>query len=274
LIALGGGVVGDLAGFVASTYFRGMNFVTVPTTMMAMVDSSIGGKVAINFRKTINAIGNYYHPLVNIIDLDLIKFLPARDLNSGLAEVIKCAVIADRDLFDYMENNADKIKALSEEELLHVMGRAIEVKLAHVQDDVRESGKRLKLNYGHTLGHAIEASTDILDEVYRHGEGVAMGMVGAAFIAKEYFAHNDEILKKHQEILRRYNLPVCVEASKINFDPLQLVQDCLENVSKDKKKQGGQLRFILPQAIGDCQVYNDVNDKLVEEAFRYLIKGA
>ena len=273
LIALGGGVVGDLSGFVASTYYRGMNFVTVPTTMMAMIDSSIGGKVAINFRKTINAIGNYYHPLLNIIDFDFLPALQQRDLLSGLAEVIKCAVIADHGLFSYLNKYASKILERNENELLHAMSRAIEIKLDHVAHDVREAGKRLKLNYGHTMGHAIEASTDVIQEVYRHGEGVALGMIGAAFIAYKHLGQSPDILKQHEAILLRYNLPITVEAQELGFTARQLKSDCLENIYKDKKKHNGKLRFILPKALGDCGVYSDVADSLVKEAFDYLIKG-
>ncbi|MCL4418114.1 MAG: 3-dehydroquinate synthase, partial [Actinobacteria bacterium] len=212
LIAIGGGVIGDLAGFVASTYLRGMNFVQVPTTLTAMIDSSIGGKVAINFRKTVNAIGNYYHPLLNVIDLKFIDTLPERDFKAGLAEIIKCSIICDSELFSYINDNDDIIMKHEDDAIMKIFGRAIEIKLDHVRDDVKEQNKRLKLNYGHTLGHAIETSTGIFEEIYRHGEGVSLGMVGAAYIAKDYMHHNSDILHGHEEILKKYGLPIRVES--------------------------------------------------------------
>ena len=147
LIALGGGVIGDLAGFIASTWYRGMAFVHVPTTLMAMIDSSIGGKVAINYRETINAVGNYYHPIANFMDLNLIDSLSERDYVSGLAEVIKCAFIADNDFVDYLLKHKEQILKRSQEHLVYSMQRTIEIKVDHVHNDVREDGKRLLLNY-------------------------------------------------------------------------------------------------------------------------------
>jgi 3-dehydroquinate synthase len=272
MIAVGGGVIGDLAGFVASTYLRGMNLVHVPTTLTGMIDSSIGGKVAINFRKTVNAIGNYYHPILNIIDLHFINTLPERDFKSGLAEIIKCSIICDKELFDYLDTNSTEILNREESFLLKIFSRAIEIKLDHVKDDIKEQSKRLKLNYGHTLGHAIETSTGVFEEVYRHGEGVSIGMVGEAFIAKEYMNHHDGILYKHEEILQKYWLPIRVESNKIGFDRSKLLNECMRNVWKDKKKKGNKLRFILPVDIGRCEVYSDITDELIERAFDYLIR--
>lgn len=273
IIAIGGGVIGDLAGFVASTYLRGMNLIHVPTTITAMIDSSIGGKVAINFRKTINAIGNYYHPILNVVDLDFIKTLPLRELKSGLAEIIKCAIIADKNLFMYLKTQSDAVFKREEEVLRYIMSRAIEIKLEHVTGDVQEQGKRLKLNYGHTLGHAIEVSTSVLGEVYRHGEGVALGMVGATYIAHKHFGWDKEILRNHEDILRLYDLPIRVDAPSIGFDRSTLIEDCMANVYKDKKRKDSKLRFILPRDIGRCEVYSDIPDALIRDAFQYLIGG-
>lgn len=271
MIAIGGGVIGDLAGFVASTYLRGMNFIQVPTTLTAMIDSSIGGKVAINFRKTVNAIGNYYHPLLNIIDLNFIDTLPDRDFRAGLAEVIKCSIICDSELFDYISGNKTKVLKREEASLLKIFSRAIEIKLDHVKDDVKEQNIRLKLNYGHTLGHAIEISTGVFEEIYRHGEGVSLGMVGAALIAGDYINYNDDILHTHEEIMKKYGLPVRVESGKFGFERAKLLKECLRNIWKDKKRKGTKLRFILPVEVGRCEIYNDVPDKLIERAFEYLI---
>lgn len=273
IIAVGGGVIGDLAGFVASTYLRGMNLIHIPTTITAMIDSSIGGKVAINFRKTINAIGSYYHPILNILDLDFIKTLPSRELKAGLGEIIKCAIIADKDLFGYLKINSEAVLKRDEDALIHIMSRAIEIKLNHVTGDVYEQEKRLKLNYGHTLGHAIEISTSVLEEAYRHGEGVSLGMTGAAFIADKYFGDSSGILNKHEDILRLYDLPIRVDASAIGFDSVMLIDDCMINVYKDKKRKGSKLRFILACDIGKCEVCSDIPEALIRLAFQHLIKG-
>ncbi len=272
MIALGGGVIGDLAGFVASTYYRGMNLIHVPTTMTAMIDSSIGGKVAINFRKTINAIGNYYHPILNVVDCDFLDTLPMRDYIAGLAEIIKCAVIADEKLFRFLEENSDSILNQDDEEkILYIMSRTIEIKLDHVTKDVKEQGKRLKLNYGHTLGHSIEVATFVLEELYRHGEGVSLGMTGAAYIAEKYFKTDGEILSRHENILRKYNLPVRVNIKDTNFEYDTLLNDCMSIVNKDKKRKNNKLRFVLCEEIGKCGVYNDISESLTRDAFKYLI---
>lgn len=273
IIAIGGGVIGDLVGFVASTYFRGMNLIHVPTTLTAMIDSSIGGKVAINFRKTINAIGNYYHPILNVVDLDFIDTLSFRDFKAGLAEIIKCAIIADKGLFTYLKTQKDTIFSREEEALLYIMSRAIEIKLDHVRGDVQEQGKRLKLNYGHTLGHAIEVSTSVLEEIYRHGEGVALGMIGAAYLVCKCFSQDKEILRNHEDILRLYDLPVRVNPERIGFDRSMLIEECMKNVYKDKKRKDNKLRFILPRSIGSCEVHSNIPEALVRETFQYVIGG-
>lgn len=272
IIALGGGVIGDLAGFVASTYHRGINLAHIPTTLTAMIDSSIGGKVAINFRKTINAIGNYYHPIVNIVDLDFIESLSQRDFKAGLAEIIKCSFICDKDFFSYLKANSAQILKRQEEVLFYIMCRTIEIKLEHVTGDVKEQAKRLKLNYGHTLGHAIEISTDAFHEAYRHGEGVSLGMVAAAHLAKQYLGCDETVLRAHEEILKQYGLPVRVETEKISFDRDDLIKECVLNINKDKKKKDNKLRFVLPREIGSCQVYDDIDEDFINKTFDYIIK--
>ena len=271
LVALGGGVIGDMAGFVAATYLRGINLVHIPTTMTAMIDSSIGGKVAINFKKTVNAIGSYYHPIANLIDLEFARTLPDRDFKAGLAEIIKCAIIRDRGLFEFLIKEHAGITGRETDPLLHIMARAIEIKLQHVTGDIREQNKRLKLNYGHTIGHAIETSTSVFSEVYRHGEGVSLGMVGAAHVARDYYGGGEEILERHEEILSLYGLPTRVKTVEIEYDKVALKEECLLNIEKDKKRKSGKLRFILPLAIGDCATVDDVDQRLVERAFDYLL---
>ena len=273
LIALGGGVIGDLAGFVASTWLRGMNLIHVPTTLMAMVDSSIGGKVAINFRQTINAVGNYYHPVCNIMDLNFIKSLPDRDYYSGIAEVIKCAIINDRDFYNYLWNEQELIHKRAYTHLVEFILRTIEIKVAHVNGDLREGNKRLLLNYGHTLGHAIEISTEKNhQEQLRHGEGVSIGIIAAAYIAEQYIHTASDILSSHEELFLNYQLPINISATKLGFTRKSLIKKCCENVRKDKKRKDNNIRVILSKGIGTAEIFDDVPFPIIEAAFEYVIK--
>jgi 3-dehydroquinate synthase len=273
LIAVGGGVVGDLAGFVASTWYRGMNLVHIPTTLMAMVDSSVGGKVAINFRETINAIGNYYHPLFILMDLDLIDSLSKRDYVSGLAEVIKCAIISDNDFYHYLENNVEVILNRKESDLIYFMSKTIRIKVNHVNGDVRESSKRLLLNYGHTLGHAIEISTEKdHQEQYRHGEGVSIGIVAASYIATRYLGISIKIQNSIEALLTLYGLPTYVDSNLLGFERDFLINKCICNVGRDKKRINNKLRLILVGDIGESDVYSEAPFKYVEQAFEKIIK--
>ncbi len=273
LIALGGGVVGDLAGFVASTWYRGMTFVHVPTTLMAMIDSSIGGKVAINYRDTINAVGNYYHPVANFMDLNLIDSLGDRDYISGLAEVIKCAVIADSDFVEYLENNREKILQRDSDCLIYCMRRTIEIKVDHVCNDIREGGKRLLLNYGHTLGHAIEMATHANNgETFRHGEGVSLGIIAVLSIAQSYLKISEAVSERIQELLQNYKLPVSFSASEYGFERNSLIDSCMRLMLKDKKRKDNQLRFIFVDEIGHAAVYSGISDEFILGAFQQVIK--
>lgn len=273
LIAIGGGVIGDLAGFVASTWLRGMNLVHIPTTLMAMVDSSVGGKVAINFRKTINAIGNYFHPQLNLMDMDLIDTLPDRDFYSGMAEVIKCAIINDKKLYLYLTENYSQISKRSSEDIVYCISRALEIKIDHVNGDIREGGKRLLLNYGHTLGHSVEISTAINDdEYYRHGEGVSIGIMAAAYISEKYFGLNHEIYKSFENLFLLYNLPTYVNSSEIGYEQRYILDECIRNVHKDKKRLNNNLRVILSDEIGRAKVYNDIPISIINEAFTHIIR--
>ncbi|CAA6819779.1 MAG: 3-dehydroquinate synthase (EC [uncultured Sulfurovum sp.] len=273
LIAIGGGVIGDLAGFIASTWYRGMNLVHIPTTLMAMVDSSVGGKVAINFRQTINAVGNYYHPIFTLMDLDLIDSLPTRDYNSGIAEVIKCAIINDKDFYNTLSTNSLNILNKKEEDVKAFISKSIKIKIAHVQGDIREGNKRLLLNYGHTLGHAIEISTATnYQEHYRHGEGVSLGIMAAAYIAEEHLSLSPTIYASYEKLFQSYSLPTYVSASQIGFSREALLKKCLRNVLKDKKRIDNHLRVVLASEIGKASTYTEVPMKLIELAFHHIIK--
>jgi 3-dehydroquinate synthase len=273
LIALGGGVIGDLAGFVASTWYRGMNLLHIPTTLMGMVDSSIGGKVAINFRQTINAVGNYYHPIANFMDIDFVDSLSDRDYFSGLAEVIKCSIIADADFFDFLATHRSKIIARNTTELIYCIRRAIEIKVDHVKNDVKEGGKRLLLNYGHTLGHAIEMATQTnKGETFRHGEGVSLGTVAVLSISQSHLDLSNNVIESIRDLLESYNLPIIFSASKYGFDRIELIELCMQLVFKDKKRKDNDLRFILTKKIGHAQVCTGISKNRIKNAFEIVIK--
>jgi 3-dehydroquinate synthase len=272
LIAIGGGVIGDMCGFIASTWLRGMNLVHIPTTLMAMVDSSVGGKTAINFRNTINGIGSYYHPIVNGIDLDLIDTLLDRDYKSGIAEVIKSGIIADRKLFDFMKDNSSKILERNEDLVVHMISRALEIKLDHVSGDVRESGKRLLLNFGHTLGHSVEVSTATDgEEYYRHGEGVSIGISAAMHISEQFLKTDSNYSTEIKEIFDLYGLPTKVNSEEIGIEKDRLLERFEKNVMKDKKRLNDKLRLILAENIGKAKVYGNVPFDFVKAAFNHII---
>ena len=273
LIAIGGGVIGDMSGFVASTWLRGMNLVHIPTTLMAMIDSSIGGKTAVNFRHTINGIGSYYHPIANLIDLNLIDSLSERDYVSGLAEVVKCGIINDVEFFNYLSGNYESIRNRSQQHIIDFVGRTIEIKIQHVQGDVKEGSKRLLLNYGHTLGHSIEISTvKNGHEQLRHGEGVSIGIMAVAYIAGEYLGLDHAIYDSYKNLFERLDLPVCVSASAMGMDREVLLNACIRNVNKDKKRLNNKLRLILASEIGRASVFDDVPFNIIENAFSHIIK--
>ena len=273
IIALGGGVIGDLAGFVASTWYRGMTFIHVPTTLMAMIDSSIGGKVAVNFRDTINAVGNYYHPKANFMDLSLIDTLSDRDYISGFAEVIKCALIADFNFLGYLEKNRIKILQKNSNELVYCMSRTIEIKVDHVRNDIKEGGKRLLLNYGHTLGHAIEMATQTdSGETIRHGEGVSLGIMSVIRLAELHLKTSINIRSRVEPLLVSYNLPISFSASKFGFKRDNLINKCMKLILKDKKRKDKKLRFILVKEIGLAEVYSDIPENLILASFKEIIK--
>jgi 3-dehydroquinate synthase len=273
LIALGGGVIGDLAGFVASTWYRGMNLLHIPTTLMAMVDSSIGGKVAINFRQTVNAVGNYYHPVANFMDIDFIDSLSDRDYISGLSEVIKCSFIADSEFTQYLINNRVRILDRDRVCLIFCIRRSIKIKVDHVRNDVKEGGKRLLLNYGHTLGHAIEMSTQTdKGEVFRHGEGVSLGISAALLIAQLHLGLQSEVAKSARYLLESFNLPIYFSASDYGYKRSVLIKQCMKLILKDKKRKDNKLRLILVDTLGHAEVYTDISNKLIKEAFENIIK--
>jgi len=257
--ALGGGVVGDLAGFVAATFLRGLPLAQLPTTLLAQVDSSIGGKVAVNHRLGKNLIGAFHQPALVAADTRVLTSLPTRDYRAGWAEIIKMAMIADAGLFDLIRRRADDLIAFADEALLGtVIRRAVELKGQVVGEDERESGQRVILNYGHTIGHAIEAATDY--GRYLHGEAVAIGMAGAAAIAVARGLLAEPDLRAQADLLRRFDLPARVEG--ISADAL------LAPMSHDKKARGKTIQWVFATGIGSVTTARDVSQDEVAAALR------
>jgi 3-dehydroquinate synthase len=254
ILALGGGVIGDLAGFVAATYMRGMPLVQIPTTFLAQVDSSIGGKVAVNHGKLKNEIGAFYQPRLVISDTDTLKTLPAKEFANGMAEVIKSAVIKNSEFFTFIENNLAKINERDNTTLEEIVFRPASIKAKVVIEDELDTGLRNILNFGHTTGHAIETVSDFQVD---HGYAVAIGMVTAAKIAKKlgFFDNND--LVRLISILKATGLPT--QMSKLDTGKI------IQAMKHDKKITAGKVRFVLPKAIGEVFISDEVDLSLVEE---------
>ena len=248
LIALGGGVIGDLTGFVAATYLRGVPFVQVPTTLLAQVDSSVGGKTGVNHRKGKNLIGAFYQPRFVYIDVDTLKTLDKREMKAGLAEVIKYGVIRDAKLFKYLEDNIDVFVAPSPKSqapvLLHIIKRSCAIKASVVEADEREAGLRAILNFGHTFGHAVEAVTKYRE--YKHGEAVAIGMVYAAELSRKTGLCSKNVIERVHNLIDKAGLPTePPDFPKTSF---------LKAMEMDKKVLGGELRFVLVEKIGKVRI--------------------
>ena len=250
VIALGGGVIGDLTGFAAATFLRGIPFIQAPTSLLAQVDASVGGKVAVDHRRGKNLIGAFYQPLLVLASLDTLDSLPGRELRAGMAEVIKYGVIADAGLFAYIEGRLDEILRRDYGVLAHLVVRSCEIKADVVAGDEREQGRRAILNFGHTMGHAIETRTGML-----HGEAIAVGMVYAARVAERMGMLDGGSVRRLIELVRRTGLPQ-------RCDRLD-VSGTIETMKLDKKSVGGRLRFILPNRIGEVVIRDDVPDEYI-----------
>ncbi|NLK51160.1 MAG: 3-dehydroquinate synthase [Syntrophomonadaceae bacterium] len=261
VIALGGGVIGDLAGFVAATYLRGVPLVQVPTTLLAQVDSSVGGKVAVNHIQGKNLIGSFYQPSLVVIDPHILKTLPARELIAGLAEVIKYGVIWDAEFFAFLEEKVEKALVLSMEVIEPIIARCCAIKAEIVKLDEREEGIRTLLNFGHTVGHAVETLTHY--QVYRHGEAVALGMLAAGWIALELGRWSLSEFQRLRELLQRTGLPLHVPGA----DPRKLQ----ELMVHDKKNLQGALRWVLPRSLGQAEINRQVPEELVRRALEKLV---
>lgn len=249
VLALGGGVIGDLAGFVAATYMRGLPFIQVPTTLLAQVDSSVGGKVAVNHPKGKNIIGAFYQPKMVIADIKTLNTLAARELRAGMAEVIKYGVIWDREFFDFLEREQAAVTGLRAREIIRVVSTSCSIKARVVEQDETEQNLRAILNYGHTFGHAYEALTHY--RTYVHGEAVAIGMISAAAAAVKLGMLSAGEQDQIRNLIRLYGLPE-------KFGQLA-PEAVIESMYHDKKAVGGQIKYILPEAIGRVQIVSGLD---------------
>ena len=262
IIAVGGGVVGDLAGYVAATFLRGVPFVQVPTSMAAMVDASIGGKVAVNLPQGKNLVGAFYQPKAVLADVQALSTLGKRELSEGWAEAIKHGFILDPSLVDVFEEHAEALMNVEPEIATEVIRRSMAIKADVVSRDERETlGVRILLNYGHTIGHALESSTEY--GRFMHGEGVSIGMMGAAKMAQEMGILDQAVVDRQYNLLQRFNLPTAA--------PGVPVDDIRRAMSLDKKVADGANRWVMLEDVGRAVVRRDVPVELVDRTVRELV---
>jgi 3-dehydroquinate synthase len=253
VLALGGGIVGDIAGFVAASYMRGIAYIQIPTTLLSQVDSSVGGKTGVNLPQGKNLVGAFYQPGLVFVDVSFIETLPEREYLTGLAEIIKYGIIWDNDFFEYLEEHRDRIKSRDSQCLMDITSRCCSIKAEIVAQDETESGQRALLNLGHTFGHAFEALTNY--QKFTHGEAVAVGITYAARLAHHLGLIPLDDLKRIKNLLEYYGLPV--SCGNLNS------QDIVVQMRKDKKNVGGKLQLILPTAIGESDIFDDVSEAMV-----------
>jgi len=262
IVAVGGGVVGDVAGFVAASYLRGVALVHVPTTLVAQVDSSIGGKTGVNLPEGKNLVGAFYAPRLVLIDVDLLTTLPERQFRSGVAEVIKYGVIADTDLFGYLESDIEKLLRREGAALDYVIPRCVEIKADVVGRDERESGLREILNFGHTFGHALESATKY--RRYLHGEAVAWGMIAAALLGRELGITGVNEAARVSSLIRRMG--------KLPDWPRVPPKILIAAMLSDKKTRAGKLRFVLSPRIGEAHSSEAVPMNVVQHLIQMTSK--
>ncbi len=259
LIAVGGGVVGDIAGFAASTYMRGVSYIQVPTTLLAQVDSSVGGKTGVNHKLGKNMIGTFWQPRLVWIDVKTLKTLQKREFLAGVSEVIKYGVIWDEEFFDFLEKERRKILNFDKEALMYIIKRSCEIKAEVVSKDEREAGLRAILNFGHTIGHAIETVTGY--RRYLHGEAVAIGMYLEAKLAGMVKLIDDKKVLRIKTLIDSYSLPF-VMPRDINAEHI------LSSMELDKKAFAGKLTFILPEKIGRVRIQKGVSKRLIKDLLK------
>lgn len=259
LIALGGGVIGDIVGFVAATFMRGIPFVQIPTTLLAQVDSSVGGKTGVNLTTAKNMVGAFWQPQVVIIDPDVLKTLSLREIKSGLAEVIKYGMIKDADLFEYLEKNIKQIERYESLAMIHIISASCKIKAEVVESDELEAGLRAILNFGHTIGHAIESQTSY--QIFRHGEAISIGMAAAVKIAARLGMFPRKDVTRLITLLQMAGLPTRFKDLSSN--------DLLQAMSLDKKNVSYEhIRFILPKTIGCVMMVDDLSPQIIIDVLK------
>lgn len=263
MIALGGGVIGDMTGFAAATWLRGINVVQVPTSLLAMVDAAIGGKTGVNHPRGKNLIGAFHQPRLVLIDPEVLKTLPAREFRAAIAEVIKYGIIWDAELFEMLEQakRLDQIRAVGDELVREMLVRSAKAKAHVVSKDEKESGLREILNYGHTIGHAIESLTNY--KVINHGEGVAIGMMAAGLIAVEMGLWDRAECDRQKALIEKAGLPTQIPGG---FDRSEIVP----TLQADKKVKDGKVRFVLPRQIGTVIVTDQVAPDTIEKVLNSI----
>lgn len=255
IIALGGGVIGDTAGFVAATYQRGVDLIQIPTTLLAQVDSSVGGKTAVNHPLGKNMIGAFYQPKAVYIDINTLGTLPPRELSAGMAEVIKHGILADSEFFDWLENHVDELLTLDNDAITHAIKRCCEIKASIVSADEKEQGVRALLNLGHTFGHAVEASEGY--GKWLHGEAVGVGMVLAADLSLRLGRISPLAAMRVKSLVEKAGLPTSLPAGNSSKKLLDLM-------ALDKKVTDGGIRFVLMDKIGKAALVEDVDPEMVK----------
>jgi 3-dehydroquinate synthase len=264
LIALGGGVIGDMTGFAAACYQRGVPFIQVPTTLLSQVDSSVGGKTGINHPLGKNMIGAFYQPKVVLADTDTLKTLPSRELSAGLAEVIKYGLIWDAEFFAWLEVNMDKLRALDADAISHAIYRSCQIKAQVVAQDEREGGIRAILNLGHTFGHAIESGMGYGN--WLHGEAVAAGMVLAADASRRKAWLSEADVERTRALIRRAGLP--------DTAPNLGVEKYLDYMGHDKKVEAGKIRYVLLKKIGEAVITADLSRADLDATLTHYVRAA
>ena len=258
IVALGGGVVGDLAGFVAATYLRGMPFVQVPTTLLAQVDSSVGGKVGVNLKAGKNLVGAFHQPRLVVCDLDTLRTLPSREYRAGLAEVIKYGIIYDAQLFEQIERDLPRLLRRDPPTLSAVIARCCEIKADVVGQDETEGGLRAILNFGHTIGHGLEAISRY--GKYLHGEAISIGQVAAAKISARLMGLPAKEAERIHDLFRRTGLPTQVRLSATQS------RNLFNAMKLDKKVSDGKLKFVLARRIGQVEFGQNVDPQMIHDA--------
>ena len=262
MIALGGGVIGDMTGFAAATWLRGINVVQIPTTLLAMVDASIGGKTGINHSKGKNLIGAFHQPKLVLIDPKTLFTLPSREFKAGMAEIIKYGVISDLELFDLLERqeNISDLSNIKEKLLIEIIKRSAKSKAEIVIKDEKESGVRAFLNYGHTFGHVIENLCGY--GKWLHGEAVAMGMVAVGQLAVQRGLWKEDNAKRQKRLIEKAGLPS-------NWPKLE-IESVLSSLQGDKKVKNGKVSFVMPLKIGDVKLFNNISNKEIRECLQKI----